>query len=116
MRDWTSIRERYTRDGVPVRLGGLATNLGRIDSFSHHPGHQEVVESLLEESKFFIEWVAPEAEVEVAAELVALQRQLARWHLHWADLWADPERRMAVAQQARDWSDRVLEMSGLLEG
>ncbi len=55
MKDWTAIRDRYLRDEFPVRLGGLAANLARIKSFSDHPDHRDAVESLLEESKFFIE-------------------------------------------------------------
>jgi hypothetical protein len=114
MRDYTTVRERYVRDALPVRLGGLAANLARVTSFSDHPDHRDVVERLLDESKFFIEWAAPEADLEVQAALVELQLQLARWQRVWADIWADPVRRADVAEQARVWSDRVLEMSGLL--
>ena len=70
MRDWTAIRERYLRDDLPIQLGGLAANLSRIKSFASHDANREAVESLLEESKFFIEWIAPEAEIDTAAELV----------------------------------------------
>lgn len=113
MRDRTAIRERYLRDALPVRLGGLAANLARVKSFSDHPDHRDAVESLLEESKFFIEWTVPDAASDVQAELVELQRQLARWQRAWATIWADPVRRVAVADQVRAWSERVLEMSGL---
>ncbi|MGH7362640.1 MAG: hypothetical protein ACREJ7_02590 [Candidatus Methylomirabilales bacterium] len=101
------------RETFPVRLGGLAANLARVKSFSDHPGHGDVVEGLLDESKFFIEWTAPEAGLDVQAELVQLQLQLARWQRAWANIWADPRRRTAVAEQAGAWSERVLEMSGL---
>ena len=63
MRNWAAIRERYLRDSLPIRLGGLAANLARIKSFSDHPDHRDVIESLLDESKFFIEWTAPETEI-----------------------------------------------------
>jgi hypothetical protein len=56
---------------VPIRLGGLAANLTRIKSFSDHPDHRDVIESLLDESKFFIEWRAPETEIDLQVELVA---------------------------------------------
>jgi hypothetical protein len=109
-----AIRERYMRDALPIRLGGLAANLARVESFSDHPDHRDVVESLLEESKFFIEWAAPEAELPVQAELVELQIRLAEWQQTWADIWADPMKRSAVAEQARSWSNRVLKLAGLL--
>lgn len=114
MRDWTAIRERYLLDGLPIRLGGLATNLSRIKSFAAHEASREAVESLIDESKFFIEWTAAEAESHTAAVLVELQIQLARWQWNWARIWADPEQRRQVAEQSSAWSKRVLEMSGLL--
>ncbi|MCI0487908.1 MAG: hypothetical protein L0229_15050 [Blastocatellia bacterium] len=114
MKDKDNIRERYLRDELPVRLGGLAANLARVQSFSNHPGHRDVIERLFDESKFFIEWSAPDAEPETQSELVELQIQLARWQYEWADIWDDPARRAAVAEQAGNWSRRVLEMSGLL--
>jgi len=56
MKDWTAIRERYLRDNLPTRLGGLAANLGRIKSFAAHDASREVVESIIDESKFFMVW------------------------------------------------------------
>ena len=114
MRDSATIQERYLRDELPVRLGGLAANLARIKSFSAHPDYCEVVESLLEESKQFIEWTVPDASLELQVELLELQLQLARWQRAWPIIWADPVRLAAVAEQAGAWSERVLKASGLL--
>ncbi|MBI2505314.1 MAG: hypothetical protein HYW07_19030 [Candidatus Latescibacteria bacterium] len=114
MKDRTALRERYLRDELPVRLGGLAANLARVKSFSDHPGHQKVVEHLLEESKFFIEWTIRDADLEIQAELVELQRQLARWQRHWQRIWSDLAQREAVAEQAGRSSRQVLKMAGLV--
>jgi hypothetical protein len=114
VKDWKAIRERYLYDSLPVRLGGLAANLSRIKSFASHDANREAVESLIDESKYFIEWTAAEAGVDTAAELVELQVQLARWQHNWARIWADPAQRSQVAEQSSAWSKRVLEMSGLL--
>ncbi|MFP5272403.1 DUF5674 family protein [Coleofasciculus sp.] len=62
----------------------------------------------------FIEWTAMDAGMDHAAELVELQVQLARWQFHWSKIWADDAKRINVAEQARVWMERVLEMSGLL--
>ena len=62
MKDWTQIRERYLRDDLPVRLGGLAANLSRIKSFSANEASHAVVESLIDESKMFIEWTAAQTD------------------------------------------------------
>ncbi|MDY7015149.1 MAG: hypothetical protein SVX43_16445 [Cyanobacteriota bacterium] len=114
MRDWTRLKKRYLRDELPIRLGNLASNLARIKSFSRDFENGNTVEGVIQESKFFIEWTASEAEIETAAELVELQIQLSRWHYRWQTIWNDPEQRMKIAEQAKVWSDRVLEMSGLL--
>ncbi len=114
MRESTAIQERYLRDELPVRLGGLAANLARIKSFSAHPDHRNVVESLLDESKQFIEWNVPDARLELQVELLELQLQLARWQRAWLTIWADPVWRAATAEQAGTWSERVLKVSGLL--
>ncbi len=115
MRELTAVRERYLRDDVPVRLGGLAANLSRIKSFASRDAGQDAVESLINESKFFIEWTAAETESNTAAELVELQIELACWQRNWAEIWTDIPNRRRVAEQAGAWSRRVLEMSGLLE-
>lgn len=115
MKDLTAVRERYLRDSVGVRLGGLAANLQRVKSFCRRDANREVVAGLIDESKFFIEWTAREADIDAAAELVEMQVQLACWRRQWASLWADAERRRAVAEQSGAWSARVLGMSGLLK-
>ena len=63
MRNQAAIHARYMRDPLPIRLGGLAADLARIQSFSDHPDHRDVVADMLEESRFFIEWTAPDAEL-----------------------------------------------------
>lgn len=114
MNNEAAIKERYLRDPLPIRLGGLAANLARVQSFSEHPKNRDVVKNILEESKFFIEWTARETTLEVQTELVALQRQLSLWQYGWNVLWADETLRQAVAEKAGHWSQRVLEASGLL--
>jgi len=112
--DLIAIRARYLRDALPIRLGGIAANLARITSFSRHVANRETVEHIIKESKLFIEWTAPETDVDAAAVLVELQLQLAQWQHCLAGIWEDTEKRQAMIEQSRDWSKRVLDMSGLL--
>lgn len=114
MKSASVIRERYLRDPLPVRLGGLAANLARVESFSGTPENGAVVERLIEESTYFIEWTAPDAQLEVQEQLVGLQHDLVRWRRAWEEIWSDPERRAAMAREAGRWSGRLLELSGLL--
>jgi len=114
MTDLLQLRNRYLRDPLPIRLGGLAANLARVQSFSDHPAHGEAVARLLEESAWFIEWTAPDAELETQVFLAECQRQLARWLLAWGEIWHDAGRLAEVADQAGRWSLRLLELSGFL--
>ena len=111
-----ALRERYMRDDPNTRLGGLAANLARVESFSHHPGHEEAVARLLEESAFFIEWTAADVSIETMVALVDLQRLLVHWRRSWGSIWSDPERRGKVAARAGEWSKRILTLAGLLPG
>ena len=114
MKDWNTIKKRYLRDPLPTRLGGIAANLSRVKSFAAREANRDAVASLLEESKFFIEWTAGEADINTAAELVELQVQLALWGCAWDDIWRDSAQRQQLASTSGKWSQRVLELSGLL--
>ena len=115
MKDWTIIQERYMRDELPVRLGGLAANLSRIKSFSANEASRETVASLIDESKMFIEWTASQAEINTAAMMVDVQVQLALWQIRWERIWTDPAQRKQIAEQSGIWSKQILELSGLLK-
>ncbi len=110
-----SRRERYLRQSIPMRLGSVAANLARIASFVEIPANA-AVESRLDESKAFIEWAAPDLDIDTAARLVDIQRGLARWHFAWPQAQNDANERSKLAEQARAWSDKVLDWSGLLKG
>ena len=110
----TRLRERFIRDDSSIRLGGIAANLARIKSFADHPGHRHVVEGLIRESEFFIEWTIADTDVVVQEVLVDCQRTLARWYLNWKDIWENTSTRAAVAAEAERWSTRLLDLSGLL--
>ena len=108
MKNLETIKKRYLQDDLQVRLGGIAANLARIASFSSDPVDWEAVQSTLEESKFFIEWAAPEAPLNVKTFLVELQIQLALWHRVWPQVYANPQEREKLSQLARTWSQNVL--------
>ena len=114
MKNWEALKKRYLQDEIPIRLGNLASNLARIKSRCQNSANGELVESLLQESKVFIEWTAKDTEMEIAAELVELQVQLACWQYCWETIWQDVEERIKVGEQSKIWSDKVLNMSGLL--
>ncbi len=115
MSELTSTKDRYLQDALPIRLGGLAANLARVCSFSKNPANREAVYSLLDESKWFIEWTAAETTVDTAAQLAELQLELSLWQLDWEKIWSNPAVRAAVATHSKSWSDRILQLSGILD-
>lgn len=115
MKNFEKRRSRYLQDTPPMRLGGLAANLGRIASFTKYADHLDVVDSILQESKWYIEWTASDFDIQQAAELVRLQVQLALWQLQSRNRWDEESWRLELAADSKHWSERLLEMSGLLQ-
>ena len=116
MRSLVSLRERYLRDGLPIRLGGLAADLSRIASFSDNPAHREAVAGLIREAAHFAEWCAPESPLDVQITLAQVQLILALWQRGLRQWFDDGLWRATLAVQAQTWSDRILTLSGLLSG
>jgi hypothetical protein len=107
-------RERFMRDPLPRRLGGLAATLGRISSSAKKSSNPAVVSDLLDEARRLIEWTAGEAEPEVAAELVRIQILLTVWQTAWETASQNPHERLLLSLQAKDWSDKAVDFSGLV--
>lgn len=104
---------RFQGDNTSVRLGHIASNLARIRTFCNSD-YREAVESVTDETLWFIEWTAAEIEPEYAEELVNIQVQLERWRLIFNNILSDDKTRAEVAEQSSVWSKRLLDMSGLL--
>jgi len=108
-------RARYMRDSVPRRLGALAADLARVSSSARHVEGAKSVGLMLQESRYFIEWVAAETEPEVGSELVDLQVMLSLWLKSWPEAAQHQSQRTLLSFQAKKWSDQVLGYSGLLD-
>ena len=102
------IRQRFLRDPLPIRLGGLAADLARIASFAENPANHQAVASLLEESKYFAEWIAPGAPLETQTVLAELQITLAMWGRDWLLGRAMPDMR----RDARRRAEELLALAG----
>lgn len=111
MRNLEAIKDRYMKDGLKERLGGIAANLARIASFSANPKNLNAVESLLQETKFFIEWTAPDAQLEVQAFLVEVQIQLALWHRIWSRVHTEVKEREKLQHWSRSVSEKVFSVA-----
>ncbi len=113
MKDKERKKERYLLDPLPIRLAGLAATLARITSSSRHATGGAAVEELLEECQYYIEWTAAEAEPEIAAELVNIQRMIVLWRKIWVDAQRQQSQRTLLSVQSKIWSDQVLGYAGL---
>jgi hypothetical protein len=112
MGDKEKLRQRFLRDPLPRRLGGLAATLGRISSSARKSTDPAIVADLLDEAKHLIEWTAA-AEPETAAELVKIQRMISLWQRAWGEASQNPKQRLLLSVQAKDWSDKAVDFSGL---
>jgi hypothetical protein len=101
------IKKRFLKEDLTKRLGGIASNLARLKSFSQMPNNKKAISDLIEESKFFIEWTAPEASLDIQQELINIQRQLA--------LYQYSGKQKEIVRSADKWAQRILKISGLLD-
>lgn len=108
------LRQRFLRDPLPTRFGSLSATLGRISSSARQSASPTVVAELLDEAKHLIEWTAADADPDTASELVQIQRLITLWQKSWATASADKGQRVILSVQAKTWSDKALEISGLL--
>lgn len=113
MKNLKYIHKRYIKDPLSVRLGGLAANLARIDSFSGNYKNHKAVGSLIEESKFFIEWTALDASEDLREKLVDLQIKLALWQRIWPRKAGVSSIRKDFKRMAHKWAGYILAVSGL---
>jgi hypothetical protein len=108
------LRERFLRDPLPRRLGGLAATLGRISSSARNSTDPNVVSNLLDEAKHLIEWTAADTAPETAEELVRIQIMISLWQRAWDEASQHPPQRLLLSVQAKDWSDKAIDFSGLI--
>ncbi len=108
-------QDRYMRDPIGIRLGGIAANLARVSSISNNPASFDAAFGLMEESKYFIEWTAPDSEMETTTALADLQRTLTRWQRNLSSDWQDGRKRANIGKEAKSLSEMVLQRSGLLD-
>ena len=114
MKDKEKLRERFLRDPLPRRLGGIAATLGRISSSARKSSDPNTVSNLLDEAKHLIEWTAAETEPETAAELVQMQTLISLWQRAWTEASQNRQQRTLLSVQAKDWSDKAIDYSGLV--
>ncbi len=107
MRDLQRLRERYLRDESPVRLGNLASDLLRLGQWVRMRRNDDEIVDLMREIAWCMEWLGDGA----TAELADMQREICRWRR----AWPVESARSVLTLRATWMSDRLLEMSELVE-
>jgi len=110
-----ALKERYLRDAIPIRLGNLASSIKRLGYFLIKKKYDTTVNQLLQECWLFSNWTAPEADFETKTELAALQFDLERWQNNFQAMNGSEAWREAINAACEQWSNRLLELSGLLK-
>jgi hypothetical protein len=111
MTNLTYLQENFVQHSVATRLSNLATHLTQIQSLLHDPALMNLVNDLIDESRYFIEWTVPEMDIDQAAELVDLGRFLTRWLFDWEQIWSSAEVKNQIIQELGIWSERVLQIA-----
>ena len=114
MSDLDSIKQRLLREEPRKRLGHLAADLLRIANFIETGSSQEA-RPIIRESKWFAEWIAPEADLATQELLASAQSFLALKELEWP-IWTQNKNEIqSTVSVVRNWSDEFLQRSGLLD-
>ena len=111
MVEWRRLNLRYSRLDWQQRLGNLASTLARSATVSESGRTAASVPDLLREGMWIIEWSA-DAPTDVLAELAPMQLELDLLQRSWQQNAQAIQ--PVLAFRARAMSDRVLELSGLL--
>ncbi len=114
MKNLSIIKARFLKDPFKIKMGNLAADLARLSSFSENIKNKKTIESILEESKFFIEWLTPEAPLEIQTLLSQIQLKLALWHLSFLQKKETYIEIKELREKTKNWSMDLLKMSGFL--
>lgn len=106
-------KEAFMQASISVKFRKLLNNLASIKSSFSQSIHEDVVKNLIRETLYFIEWIAPDIDIDNAFELANLGRFLTRWLFNWEKAWNDTEAKIKIIQELDIWSDSVVQISKL---
>jgi hypothetical protein len=113
MNNWDETELAFRCERLSARLERLAQNFLRMGVLSQDATNADTILSIVEESKSFLELTAIDLDVDSAFELAQMQRQLSRWHIHWAEIWTTETFR-EIPRLTESWANRVRELAGVL--
>lgn len=109
--NWNLLKTLHLQTDPTAQLNNIILNLTRIQALAGSNTSSQLVEHLVRESQYLIEWTIPtltsDTDSPIAVELVVLQQQLTQWQLGLAERWQDSGEREAIATQAQNWCQRL---------
>ena len=107
--NWNAIEVSFLNQSYPQQLGELAASLARLKSWCQKNASREIVPVLLEENLLYVNLLQKQSHAN-KVELTQLQELLQGW-VNQGDKLTEVAN---LASISANWSQRVLEMSGLL--
>ncbi len=106
------LNQRFMRDTPMVRMGGIASDLARVTRLASAPTPDlSAVGNVIKEIKYFTEWMAGDLNLDAQEMILSLQRTIAQWKDETLEESLDQ-----IRQKSREWSETILQISGLLKG
>ncbi|WP_335030240.1 hypothetical protein [Nostoc sp.] len=113
MPNWSAIEASFLHLTQPQQLGELASSLAHLKSWVQSSDCNQVIPVLLHESLLYLSLIQQNSEI-YNVELNQLQDLLQDWQRNWDNIKEQSSQRVSIADVASNWSERVLNMSGLL--
>ncbi|MFN0112115.1 MAG: hypothetical protein ACKVZH_24900 [Blastocatellia bacterium] len=111
---WEKLRERFLRDPLPVRLGELSSGLSGVKYIADQTASEKIAIFFLKEPELYLEWGFPDADSALQVELAEIRQLIAQLRENWQSVWESPAERVAVGASFEEWSQKMLDRSGLL--
>lgn len=109
-------QNRFEQFEPPRRIASIASSVNHVFLYEkNHPGSQldDNPQRMLDDALLYIEWTKPVVETSLKAELIELSRLITDWQQNWQEFWHTPSGRTTVVKQCKQWSDKLIEASGL---
>ncbi|WP_414546580.1 hypothetical protein [Nostoc sp. CCY0012] len=113
MPNWSAIEASFLALDQPHRLGELASSLAHLKSWVQSSDCYPVVPVVLEESLLYLSLIQQNTQIN-HGELNQLHDVLQDWQRNWDNIKSQSNQTTNIADVASNWSERILEMSGLL--
>jgi len=110
----SQLRRRFLEDDVPQRMGNLSSTLSRLSDSMLFNRPTESVLAVLDDGQRFVRWTLGDLTDSTREELDRLSLDLKYWRGTWPTIAGDSGEISKLANEAQAWSERVLELSGLL--